>query len=116
MIKHKSQNIGINHIIQGFDGTPAEVGFIGVLHLWWSSEDSKIEYDNPRYFVKGTWHGEWLDSPEDAIKLSMQIQKSRLYDENKLIQIAIHYAKKVLETPVKKIDKDHLEKKEPLLN
>ena len=76
------QSIGVNHIIQGFVA-PAELGFIGILHLWWSPDKSEIVYDVPRKFSPiGTWNGEWLDRAEEAIQLAMQIQKSRPYDEN----------------------------------
>ena len=61
-----------------------------MLHLWWTNEDNKIEYDNPRYFVKGTWHGEWLDDPKEGIKKATQIQKENtLLDVNKLFKV--HY-------------------------
>ena len=106
------QSIGVNHIIQGFVA-PAELGFIGILHLWWSPEESEIVYDVPRKFSPiGTWNGEWLDRPEEAIQLAMQIQKSRPYDENKLIHVAIEYAQKAADKHVKKLVKDHLEKEE----
>jgi len=106
------QSIGVNHIIQGFEA-PDELGYIGALHLWWAPDESDIVYDKPRKFkVIGTWHGEWLDRPEDAIKLAMQIQESKPYDENKLIQIAIEYARKAAKKHVEKLVEDHLENEE----
>ena len=106
------QSIGVNHIIQGFVA-PDELGFIGILHLWWSPDESDIVYDVPRKFAPiGTWNGEWLDRPEDAVKLAMQIQAKRPYDENKLIQVAIEYARKAADKHVKKLVEDHLEKEE----
>ena len=42
----------------------------------------------------------------------MQIQESKPYDENKLIQIAIEYARKAADKHVKKLVEDHLEKEE----
>ena len=76
------QSIGVNHIIQGF-AAPDGMGFIGILHLYWSPDKSDIVYDVPRKFAPiGTWNGEWLDRAEEAIQLAMQIQKSRPYDEN----------------------------------
>ena len=108
------QSIGVKHIIQAFQA-PAELGFIGVLHLWWSPDKSEIVYDVPRKFSPiGTWNGEWLDRPEEAIQLAVQIQESRLYDENKLIQVAIEYAQKAADKHVKKLVKDHLEKEEEI--
>ena len=106
------QSIGVKHIIQGFEA-PDGLGFIGILHLWWSPDKSDIVYDKPRKFAPiGTWNGEWLDRPEEGIELAMQIQKSKPYDENKLIQIAIEYARKAAEKHVKKLVEDHLEKEE----
>ena len=74
----------------GFEAKEEELGYIGMLHLWWTNEDNGIKYDNPRYFVKGTWHGEWLDRPEEGIEKAIQIQKrNTLLDLNKLLQV--HY-------------------------
>ena len=106
------QSIGVNHIIQGFKA-PDGMGFIGILHLWWSPDESEIVYDKPRKFKAiGTWNSEWLDRPEEAIELAMQIQAKRPYDENKLIQIAIEYARKAADKHVKKLVEDHLEEEE----
>ena len=83
-------SMGIRHVFQGFEVKEEELGYIGMLHLWWTNEDNGIEYDNPRYFVKGTWHGEWLDRPEEGIEKAVQIQKENtLLDLNKLLQV--HY-------------------------
>ena len=83
-------SMGIKHVFQGFEIKEEEFGYIGMLHLWWTNEDNKIEYDNPRYFVKGTWHGEWLDDPKEGIKKATQIQKENtLLDVNKLFKV--HY-------------------------
>ena len=83
-------SMGIKHVFQWFEIKEEEFGYIGLLHLWWTNEDNKIEYDNPRYFVKGTWHGEWLDRPEEGIEKAIQIQKrNTLLDLNKLLQV--HY-------------------------
>ena len=80
-------SMGIRHIFQGFEHQEEDV-YIGMLHLWWTNEDSGIEYDNPRYFVKGTWHGEWFDRPEDGIQRAIQIQKEiTFWDVNKLLQV-----------------------------
>ena len=83
-------SMGIRHVFQGFEVKEEELGYIGMLHLWWTNEDNGIKYDNPRYFVKGTWHGEWLDRPEEGIEKAIQIQKrNTLLDLNKLLQV--HY-------------------------
>ena len=83
-------SMGIRHVFQGFEVKEEELGYVGMLHLWWTNEDNGIKYDNPRYFVKGTWHGEWLDRPEEGIEKAVQIQKENtLLDLNKLLQV--HY-------------------------
>ena len=63
-----------------------------MLHLWWTNEDDGIKYDNPKYSVKGIWHGEWFDSPEDGIKRAIQVQKENtLWDENKLLEVHLEF-------------------------
>ena len=67
------QSMGVRHILQGFEAPP-QIGFIGMLHLWWTPEESGIVYKNPRTIVaKGTWKSEWFDSPEDAVEIAQQI-------------------------------------------
>ena len=84
-------SMGIRHILQGFEAPNKEIGYIGMLHLWWVNEDSGIEYDNPRYFVKGTWNSEWLDTPQEGLKLAIKLQaeQAKVYDENKLWEVHI---------------------------
>jgi hypothetical protein len=84
-------SMGIRHIFQGFEAKEEDDGFIGMLHLWWTKEDNGIKYDNPRQFVKGTWHGEWFDNPEEGIKLAMQIQRDNCWDVNKLLQVHLEF-------------------------
>ena len=90
-------SMGIRHIFQGFEAKEEELGFIGMLHLWWTNEDNGIKYDNPRYFVKGTWHGEWFDSPEEGIKRAIQLQEEveAIYDVNKLLQVHHEYLNEI---------------------
>ncbi|SVD41924.1 uncharacterized protein METZ01_LOCUS394778 [marine metagenome] len=111
-------SMGIRHIIQGFEAKE-ELGFIGVLQLWYENNSGELSYQTKdKHFLAGDWKHEWLDKPEDAIELAIQIQKDKPYDEDKLIQIAIEYARKAAEKHVKKLVEDHLEKEEPpkLLN
>ena len=56
--------------------------------------------------------------PEDAVKLAIHIQKSKPFDEDKLIKIAIDHAKEMAEKKVKKLVEDALEKEseDELLN
>ena len=115
-------SMGLRHVFQGFEAKEEELGFIGMLHLWWTNEDSGIEYDNPRYFVKGTWHGEWFDKPEDGIKKAMQIQKEiTFWDVNKLLQVHHEFLnelqRKEAETKFKEEEVvDPISKRPPLLN
>jgi len=116
-------SLGIRHVFQGFEAKE-ELGFIGMLHLWWTNEDDGIKYDNPRYFVKGTWHGEWFDSPEDGIKRAMQVQKEvTFWDQNKLLQVHHEYLNELRKKEAENKFMEETEemsglmsKKQPLLN
>ena len=80
-------SLGIKNIFQSF--ASKEVGFIGMLHLWWVNEDSGIVYDNPRkgqVLIKGIWRSEWFDTPEQGILAAQKIAKEKIYDEEKLVQ------------------------------
>ena len=107
-------SMGIRHIIQGFEAKE-ELGFVGVLHLWYENNSGELsEQSKDRHFVAGDWKHEWLDKPEDAIELAIQIQKNKPYDEDKLIQIAIKYARKAADKHVKKLVEEHLENEEEI--
>ena len=80
-------SMGIRHVFQGFEAKEEELGYIGMLHLWWTNEDDGIKYDNPKYFVKGIWHGEWFDDPMLGIEKALQVQKDVIWDGNKLLQV-----------------------------
>ena len=123
-------SMGIRHIFQGFEAKEEELGFIGMLHLWWTNEDDGIKYDNSRYieinkypvFVKGTWHGEWFDSPEEGIKRAIQVQEEvTFWDQNKLLQVHHEYLNELrrreAETKFKEEEVvDPTSKRPPLLN
>ena len=118
-------SMGIRHIFQGFEAKEEELGFIGMLHLWWTIEDNGIKYDNPRYFVKGTWHGEWFDSPEEGIKRAIQLQEEveAIYDVNKLLQVHHEYLNEIRKREAEKKFIEETEemdgpisKRPPLLN
>jgi hypothetical protein len=114
-------SMGIRHVFQGFEAKEEELGFIGMLHLWWTNEDDGIKYDNPKYFVKGIWHGEWFDRPEDGILKALQVQKEKFWDENKLLQIHHKFLnelrRKEAETKFKEEEVvDPISKRPPLLN
>ena len=87
-------SLGIDHVFQGFGNE--EHGFIGMLHLWWVNEDSGIAYDHPKkgpVAIKGMWRGEWFDTPEQGVVAAQQIEKERIYDEQKLVTLTHNYIK-----------------------
>ena len=92
------QSLGIDHVFQGF-GNEAH-GFIGMLHLWWVNEDSGIVYDNPKkgpVAIKGIWRSEWFDTPEQGVLAARQIEKERIYDEQKLVSVMHNHIKRITE-------------------
>ena len=97
------QSLGIDHVFQGFGNE--EHGFIGMLHLWWVNEDSGIVYDNPKkgpVAIKGIWRSEWFDTPEQGVLAARQIEKERIYDEQKLVSVMHNHIKQITEIMVQK--------------
>ena len=92
------QSLGIDHVFQGFGNE--EHGFIGMLHLWWVNEDSGIVYDNPKkgpVAIKGIWRSEWFDTPAQGVLAARQIEKERIYDEQKLVSVMHNHIKRITE-------------------
>ena len=73
------QSIGIKHVIQGFDAGD-DIGFIGMLHLWWVKDSTGT--------VTDIWESEWIDTPQEGIALAQAIaqEKRNIYDEEKLVR------------------------------
>ena len=71
------KSLGIKHVIQGFDAGD-DVGFIGMLHLWWVRD--------PTGTVTDIWESEWIDTPHEGIALAQALAKNRVYDEEKLVR------------------------------
>ena len=97
------QSFGIKHVLQGFGNE--DVGFIGILHLWWVNEDNNIVYDNPRKCpvqIKGIWKSEWLNHPQEAIAVAQKIQDEIPFNENKLIEIHQNHMKLIAEKQAQK--------------
>ena len=97
------QSLGIKNILQAFGND--EIGFIGILHLWWVNEDNNIVYDKPRETpvqIKGIWKSEWLNDPKEAIALAQKLEDEKPYDENKLVQIQQNYVKQLIEKRAEK--------------
>jgi|TARA_B100000949_G_scaffold135340_1_gene119199 hypothetical protein len=98
-------SMGIRHIFQSFE-IKEVFEYIGMLHLWWTNEDNGIVYDNPRNFVKGTWHGVWYDRPQEGIERANELQKNDCIDLEKLYQVHLNYHNDLQ----KKKTKDAIEK------
>ena len=98
------QSLGIDHVFQGFGNE--EHGFIGMLHLWWVNEDNGIVYDHPKkgpVTIKGIWRGEWFDTPEQGVLAARQIEKERIYDEQKLVTLTHNYIKQKIEEKAERV-------------
>jgi len=96
-------SLGIRHVLQGFGNE--EVGFIGILHLWWVNEDNGIVYDKTRKSpvqIKGVWKSEWLDHPHEALVLAQKLEKEKIYDEEKLVFLIQNYVRQDTEKRARK--------------
>ena len=96
-------SLGIRHVLQGFGNE--EVGFIGILHLWWVNEDNGIVYDKTRKSpvqIKGVWKSEWLDHPHEALVLAQKLEKEKIYDEEKLVFLIQNYVRQKTEQKARK--------------
>jgi hypothetical protein len=67
-------SIGITHLFQSFEAKEHELGFLGILHVWYHEK---------------LWQTEWIDTPEKSMALISHLQKAKLYDEVKLVEIGI---------------------------
>ena len=97
------QSIGINHLLKGFQND--EVGFVGVLHMWWVNEDNGIHYLDPKKSaikIKGIWKSEWLDTNQEAIEIIQKIQNDSIIDTNKLIEVFNNDMKNRMDKKVQK--------------
>ena len=102
-------SLGIDHIIQGFEHKE-EKSFVGVLHLWYENNSGELSYKTKdKHFVAGDWKHEWYDHPEDAVELAMHIQKSRPFDEDKIVKVILKHAEEIAGKKIKKLVKDALE-------
>ncbi len=107
------QSMGIRDVFQGFGND--EVGFIGMLHLWWVNEDNNIVYDNPKKWpvkIKGLWKSEWFDTPEEGMAIAQKIQDDKPYKEEKLIEIHQKNHEKIMEKQLKKQIQEKIEEEE----
>ncbi len=113
------QSMGIKNVLQAFGNE--EMGFIGVLHLWWVNEDSNIHYDNPKKWpvkIKGVWKAEWFDTAQEGMAVAQKVEEERnkVYNSHKMIEVHQAYARSVMEKQTRQqikeqIDNLELEKK-----
>ena len=69
------QSMGITHLFQSFEAKEHELGYLGLLHVWYHEK---------------VWETEWIDTQEKGIELIAYLQKAKMYDEAKLVEIGIH--------------------------
>ena len=48
------------------------------------------------------WRGEWFDTPEQGVVAAQQIEKERIYDEQKLVFLTQNYIRQKTEQRVRK--------------
>ena len=95
------KSIGIGHVIQGFEHPHEDVGFIGMLHLWWVLD--------PTGTVTDIWESEWLDDVNDAVTLA-KIIEPKSYDLLKLVNVHKTEMERIEhEQKIKKIRKDKIQ-------
>ena len=68
------QSMGITHLFQSFEAKEHELGFLGLLHVW---------------YHKKVWETEWIDTQEKGVELISHLQKAKMYDEAKLVELNI---------------------------
>ena len=98
------KSIGIKHVIQGFEHPHEDVGFIGMLHLWWVPD--------PTGTVTDIWESEWLDTPQEGIALAQMLDTHRIFDIKKLEQIHHQTVQQLAEKEVMKQIQDKIEKEQ----
>ena len=81
-------SLGIKHIFQSFDAGD-DIGFIGMLHLWWVSDSTGT--------VTHIWESEWIDTPHEGIALAKAVTQNKLYDEEKVVRAHLKEIQKMAE-------------------
>jgi len=83
------QSIGIKDVFQAFASD--DIGYLGTLHLHWTSEDSQIEYPSEKSWpkIKGMWQSKWFEDHEDALKLIKTLYS--YFDLEKVIEAMAGY-------------------------
>ena len=47
--------------------------------------------------IKGIWRSEWFNTPEQGVLAARQIEKERIYDEQKLVSVMHNHIKRITE-------------------
>ena len=99
------QSLGIKHILQAFDAGD-DIGFIGMLHLWWVSD--------PTGTVTGIWESEWFNTPQEGVALAQKIDQDlrKIYNIEKLEQTQMQYIHSMAEKEMMKQLQDKIRKEE----
>ena len=98
------QSLGIRDVFQGFGND--EMGFIGMLHLWWVPEESNIHYDNPKEFpvkILGVWKAEWFDTPQEGLKLAEKIENDKPFNMGKIMEMHRRYQEELKQIHMKNL-------------
>jgi peptide subunit release factor RF-3 len=97
-------SVGIKDVFQSFESNQDNVGFIGVLHLWWVNEDNNIVYDKPTAIKpKGVWHSEWLESAEEGIERAQSLMnQNKIFKPEALMEAILKANMKIAERIQKK--------------
>ena len=88
------QSMGITHLFQSFEAKEHELGFLGLLHVW---------------YHKKVWETEWIDSQEKGMELISHLQKAKMYDEAKLVEFNIMKMHQHAKKERMKVMKDHID-------
>ena len=99
------QSLGLKHVLQSFDAGD-DIGFIGMLHLWWVSD--------PTGTVTGIWESEWFNTPQEGVALAQKIDQDlrKIYNIEKLEQTQMQYIHSMAEKEMMKQLQDKIRKEE----
>jgi len=73
-------SVGIKDIMQTF--SHPDVGFIGVLHLFYYTDSEKP-----------SWKSKWYLTAEESLVEAKKILDNKIYNENKLVETAMNFIK-----------------------
>jgi len=99
------QSLGLKHVLQSFDAGD-DIGFIGMLHLWWVSD--------PTGTVTGIWESEWFNTPQEGVALAQKIDQDlrKIYNIEKLEQTQMQYIHSMAEKEMMKQIQEKIRKEE----